>query len=91
MQKRLLYCELLRDNCPFTFASFSDNNIIDIHIHIHILYIYIYIYIYNKGNTNTYLLNVSIEAEEVENAGAVHLGRVEATHHGNRAGDLARV
>lgn len=51
---------------------------------------------YNKHETakavkDTHLLNVAIEAEEVEDAGAVHLGRMEATHHGNRAGGMARI
>lgn len=41
--------------------------------------------------TNTYLLNVAVEAEEVEDAGAVHLGWMEATYHGNRTGGMARV
>lgn len=45
----------------------------------------------NLKYTHTYLLNVSIEAEEIEDAGAVHLGWMEATHHGNGAGGMARV
>ena len=42
-------------------------------------------------HTHPYLLNVPVEAEEVEDAGAVHLGWMEATHHGDRAGGVARV
>lgn len=42
-------------------------------------------------HTQSYLLNVSIKAEEVEDAGAVHLGWMEATHHGNGAGYVSRV
>lgn len=36
-----------------------------------------------------HLLHVAVETEEVEYATAVHLGGVEAAHHGNRAGDGA--
>lgn len=39
----------------------------------------------------TYLLNVAIEAEEVEDAGTVHLGGMEAAHHGDGAGCVGRV
>lgn len=39
----------------------------------------------------TYLLNVAIKAEEVEDAGAVHLGWMEAAHHCYRAGGVAGV
>lgn len=50
---------------------------------------------YTHAHTHTppppYLLNIPVEAEEVEDAGAVHLGWMEATHHGNRAGCVARV
>lgn len=42
-------------------------------------------------HTHTYLLNVAVEAEEVEDAGTIHLGWMEATHHGNRAGRVDRV
>lgn len=42
-------------------------------------------------HTHTYLLNVAIQTKEVEDAGAVHLGWVEAAHHGNRAGGVTRV
>lgn len=38
-----------------------------------------------------YLLNVSIEAEEVKDAGAVHLGWMKATDHGHGAGGVASV
>ena len=42
-------------------------------------------------HTHPYLLNIPVEAEEVEDAGTVHLGWMEATHHGNRAGCMSRV
>lgn len=32
------------------------------------------------------LFDVAIETEKVEDAGAVHLGGVQAAHHGDRAG-----
>ncbi len=38
-----------------------------------------------------YLLDVSVETEEVEDAGAVHLGGMQAAHHGNGAGGVAHV
>lgn len=38
-----------------------------------------------------YLLNVPVQTEEVEDAGAVHLGGMQAAHHGNRAGGVAHV
>lgn len=41
--------------------------------------------------TQTHLLNVSIQAEEVEDAGAVHLGWMKATDHGHGAGGVASV
>lgn len=34
----------------------------------------------------THLLYVAVKTEEVEDAAAVHLGGMEAAHHGNRAG-----
>lgn len=37
----------------------------------------------------TNLLNVAVEAEEVEDSSAIHLGRMEAAHHGYRAGSMA--
>lgn len=44
-----------------------------------------------KKYTHTYLLNVAVKAEEVKDAGAVHLRWMEATHHGNRTRGVARV
>lgn len=37
------------------------------------------------------LLNIAIEAKEVEDSSAIHLGWMEATNHGNRAGGMARI
>lgn len=39
----------------------------------------------------SYLFYVTVETEEVEDAGAVHLGWMEAAHHGYGAGGVARV
>ena len=39
----------------------------------------------------TDLFDVPIQAEEVEDARAVHLGSVQAAHHGDRAGGMAHV
>lgn len=36
--------------------------------------------------TATNLLHVAVQTEEVEDAAAVHLGWMEAAHHGDRAG-----
>lgn len=47
--------------------------------------------LHHTQHTHTYLLNVAIQTKEVEDAGAVHLGWVEAAHHGNRAGGVTRV
>lgn len=38
-----------------------------------------------KTVADTDLLNIPVQAEEVEDAGAVHLGGVQAAHHGDRA------
>lgn len=47
--------------------------------------------IYTRIHSKIYLLDVSIEAEEVEDAGAVHLGWMKATDHGHGAGGVASV
>lgn len=47
--------------------------------------------IYTGIHSWTHLLNVSIQAEEVEDAGAVHLGWMKATDHGHGAGGVASV
>lgn len=38
---------------------------------------------FTRIHSKMYLLDVSIEAEEVEDAGAVHLGRMKAADHGH--------
>lgn len=38
-----------------------------------------------------HLLDVSVQTEEVEDAAAVHLGRMKVAHHGNRAAGLTAV
>lgn len=55
------------------------------------MHICIAMVIYSRIHSKTYLLNVSIETEEVEDAGAVHLGWMKATDHGHGAGGVASV